>query len=44
MRYSTETKDQMFVKGYRYFSFAKYVSKNLSVNAVQNFKLQAKNQ
>ena len=43
MRYSTESKDQMFVKGYQYFSFAKYVSKNLSVNAVQNFRLGAKN-
>ena len=44
MRYSTETRDQIFVKGYGYFSFAKSVSKNLSVNAVQNFEIRAKNQ
>ena len=30
MRYSIEPRDRMYVKGHRFLSFAKNVSKNLS--------------
>ena len=30
MRYSTELKDRIYVKGYGFLSFAKHMSKNLS--------------
>ena len=32
MRYSTEPKDQIFVKGFGFFTFAKYMSKNIGKN------------
>ena len=31
-RYSTQPKDQIFVKGYRFLSFAKNIGKNISKN------------
>ena len=30
MRYSIEPRDRIYVKGYRFLSFAKYIGKNLS--------------
>ena len=32
MRYSTELRDQIFVKGYRFLSFAKSMNKNIAKN------------
>ena len=32
MRYSIEPKDRIYVKGYGFLSFAKYMGKNLSNN------------
>ena len=30
MRYSIKTRDRIYIKGYGFLSFAKYMSKNLS--------------
>ena len=36
MRYLTEARDQMFVKGYEVLSFAKNMGKNLGKNICEN--------
>ena len=36
MRDSTEPKDQVFVKGYRFLPFAENMSKNIGKNASKN--------
>ena len=36
MRYSIEPKDRIYVKGYRFLSFAKNIGKNLSSKYGQN--------
>ena len=35
-RYSVQPRDQIFVKGYRFLSFAKYMGKNTSKNRSKN--------
>ena len=36
IRYSVQTRDQIFVKGYVFFSFAKNISKNIDKNISKN--------
>ena len=42
MRFSTETRDRRYVKGYGFFSFAKIIVKNISI--VKNLLTVLKNQ
>ena len=42
MRYSTEPKDRIYVKEYRFLSFAKTMGKNLSSKYANNFLIVQK--
>ena len=42
MRYSNEPRDRRYVKAYGFFSFAKYIGKNISSRYSQNFVDSAK--
>ena len=44
MRYSIEPKDRIYVKEYRFLSFARNMGKNLSSKYGQNFLTVQKNQ
>ena len=43
MRYSTEPRDRIYVKGYEFLSFAKNMSKNLSNKYCEKLLDSAKN-
>ena len=43
MRYSTEPRNRIYVKGYGFLSFAKNMGKSLSNNMVKNFLIVLKN-
>ena len=36
MRYSVQPRDRIFVKGYEFLSFAKYMGKNIGKNICKN--------
>ena len=37
-RFSVQSRDQIFVKGYEFLSFAKNIDRNIGKNTSQNFR------